>query len=139
MTVDVSELRDSIIRWASDGAGQALEALREVTHDRAPYGVYDEEQSGPHILETEEALILSEGETWTGTLAYTAPQAGYQDRGAGPIFGNPWLYFRWQGHLIRVHETAGYSTHVGWFSEATTEADWVDAVTQALDAAGNPV
>lgn len=131
----MTELRDAVTRWASDGAGQALELMRQVTHDRAPFGVSEEGNNGPHILDTEEAVVISEGELWQGTLAYTAEHAGYQDKGSGPIFGNPWLYFMFEGHLIRVHQTRGYDVHTGWFSDVTGEQDWADAVTQALDSA----
>lgn len=135
MSVDVSDLVDGIRTWANDGAGQALDALRQHVRDgHFPYGVYDSGATQPdqHIADSETATIEAEGDEWHGSLAYTAEHASYQDEGSGPITGNPWLYFYWQGHLIRVHETSGYDVWTGWFTDYTTEDDWVAMLEQSL-------
>lgn len=138
--VDVSELHDSVLEWANRAAGQALDGLRDyVRTGHFPFGVYDaEDQSAPgvgeHIGDSEEAAVDSEGELWQGHLAYLAEHASYQNEGSGPIQGNPWLYFYWGGHLIRVESTSGYDVWTGWFTDYTTEADWERELDAALTA-----
>lgn len=134
MPVDVSDLQDAVLNWANRAAGQALDGMRQITRERAPYGISEDDHAGPHILDTEEAIVVTEGETWEGELAYTAEHAGYQDLGSDGIVGNPWLYFHWQGHLIRVHQTRGYHVHDGWFSNAVTDESWAAELETAMDA-----
>lgn len=138
MAVDVDELKASITDWASKGAGQALDDLRQGTHDRCPFGVSEDGGTGqPHLLDTEEAIVTAEGEQWTGTLAYTAEHASYLDEGSEPhlIEGNPLLSFMWNGQRVIVHSVQhpGSTIHKGWFSDVTGEDDWANVLSDALD------
>lgn len=138
MAVDVDDLRTSIVTWANLAAGQALDALRQNTHDRLPYGVSEGDHPGPHLADTEEASVISEGEQWAGTLAYTAEHASYLDEGTGPheIVGNPLLSFMWNGQRVIVHSVQhpGSMLHVGWFTDAVTDDAWASVLLDAFDA-----
>lgn len=138
MTVDVSDFHDALLDWTNRAAGQALEGMRNLSRERAPYGASEEGHAGPHLVDTEETTILEEGEIWVGELAYTAEHASYLDEGTGPhlIEGNPLLSFMWQGRRVIVHSVQhpGSTMHVGWFSNTVTDDAWASELETAMDA-----
>lgn len=137
VSVDVDALRVSLTDWANRGAGEALDDLRQQTHDRAPFGVSEGDNPGPHLIDSEEAVVLNEGEVWQGTLAYTVDHASYLDDGTGPhqITGNPLLAFPWHGMqvIVRSVQHPGSQIHKGWFSDVITDENWADTLTRSLD------
>lgn len=132
-SADVSELRESILRWANDAASSAMDALGQKARDAAPYGLSeDPRKSGGHLVDTMEAIITSEGEHWSGELAFTADYASFVDEGRGAIEGNPLLWFYWEGHLIGV-PSVGPQEANPFFSDNVNEDTWTDALDSALD------
>lgn len=138
MSVDVSDLTDAIQAWANRSAGQALDGMRQLSREHAPYGASEDGHPGPHLVDTEEANVLEEGEIWVGELAYTAEHASYLDEGTGPhtIEGNPLLAFHWGGQQVIVHSVQhpGSTMHVGWFSNTVTDESWAAELETAMDA-----
>lgn len=138
MSVDMSDLTDAFTEWANRSAGQALESMFQLSREHAPYGASEEGHPGPHLVDTEEATILQEGEVWVGELAYRAEHASYLDEGTGPhlIAGSPLLSFMWQGHRVIVHSVQhpGSTAHVGWFSNTVTDDAWANELETAMDA-----
>lgn len=137
MTVDTSDLTEALQTWVNRSAAQALDGMYALSRERAPYGASEDGHPGPHLVDTEEASILSEGELWVGELAYTAEHASYLDEGTGPheITGNPLLAFHWGGQLVIVHSVQhpGSTMHVGWFSNTVTDESWAAELETAMD------
>lgn len=133
---DVTALRDSVERWANAAAGQALDTLAQTVRDKAPYGAGENERGGPHLVDTLETTITSEGEQWAGEIAFTADHASFVDEGTSPhvIEGNPLLAFEWEGQTVIVHSVQHPGTQANpFFSEGVTDDTWAEALEQALD------
>lgn len=136
-TADTSDLRASLLEWANRGAGQALVNLGQSVRDKAPYGAGENARidGAPHLVDTLETIVTSEGETWTGEIAFTAEHASYVNDGTSPhqIVGNPLLAFQWEGQTVIVHSVNHPGTTANpFFSDGVTEETWANELDQAL-------
>lgn len=136
MATDVSDLRESVSNWANDAAGQALDQMGQDLRDRAPYGASEGGHDGPHLVDTLETTITSQGEVWTGEIAFTAEHASFVSEGTSPheIQGNPLLAFPFGGGTVIVHSVQHPGSPANpFFTEGVTEDTWSTAVESALD------
>lgn len=134
MPVDVSALRAELENRGNRAFVRASNQAFDELIDRAPYRDGELVDSGRLLSE-----VGAGGDTYSGRIEFTAPQALWTDEGTRPheIEGNPWLVFEVGGETIfvkspRVVNHPG-TPRTGWFSDYLTDDGWAQLCQQGWD------
>lgn len=129
MPVDVSDLVATIEEIGAEAFVEAQQSLGDEAREAAPVDTGE-------LRDSLELVVNGSGTVIFGSIAFTAPQAGWTNDGTQPhgIDGNPVLVFEIGGVTIfasHVDHPGNAGSH--WFDQAVSDDTWAQHVQAALD------
>lgn len=132
MAVDVSGLQNALIEFGSEVFLEAGSIMQEAVVEVTPRGPTGGLQEGVVFRPGAVGGVVN-----TGSIHSEREYSSFVDEGTSPhpIEGNPLLAFQWGGVQVIVHSVNHPGTEAQpYWSDTVTEVQWLDAVSQAIDA-----